>query len=750
MDPAGAQTLNVASDDGYVPIMTACENGHVETAGFLIDQGADVTTKNDRGFNVLSLAALSGSIAMVTLLLDKCGAEAFSGDFVLHGAAEAGEWEVFELVKQYYKLNTLVYDSGMSILHCAASGGSPDIVRIVLDEGDPALLCQKSYDDSTPLQLALENGNVDVARILLDRYAEQSPPIKLESDDAFAAVESSDLDVLKLLFQIDERVCLSARIDDNVTLLMSACRLGYHNTMDYLLTKGFKILDKNGWGTTCLSSYACNGHSSTARFFNDIDWDTALNVRSLDGFTPILYSCLFGQSDPFRRFVLHGASLRDRVKTGWPISAWSVEQASTMHLVASTASIEVAKIIFDTCGPECLQWRDRSGAYPTHYSAAWNDSDYMLEWLHEKGADLSVRTHAGDSVLMLAVARDCRASAGYLIKQGMTPTDRKERIRLLAYASANGGPYVLKLLLKNGFRLEEMELQGLIPLHIAASEGCVTTIQWLLEQGNGWDSKDDHGWTPRDCLKLAKSEDLEDFLKAELPREPSTWLKPTQWCFDSTVADDFAPGADKTVARLHIQPRSDSSNECRSPLRGLTADHYLVPTRETSYFEVAIIECPPTSGIGIGLDGLIGEWKTSGSYFSCLYFGDFGSFMPYIYHEDCFAGPFGQGDTIGCGVDYEAQTIFFTKNGACVGVATDEFPARASPAIYTVEDTLEVHANFGQRPFMFDIANHGYGKKDCAKCYKPNLSVRVRYADYKLWWEETQARKGSTDVVMSD
>ena len=85
-----------------------------------------------------------------------------------------------------------------------------------------------------------------------------------------------------------------------------------------------------------------------------------------------------------------------------------------------------------------------------------------------------------------------------------------------------------------------------------------------------------------------------------------------------------------------------------------------------------------------------------------------------------------------------------------MGVATDEFPARASPAIYTVEDTLEVHANFGQRPFMFDIANHGYGKKDCAKCYKPNLSVRVRYADYKLWWEETQARKGSTDVVMSD
>lgn len=75
------------------------------------------------------------------------------------------------------------------------------------------------------------------------------------------------------------------------------------------------------------------------------------------------------------------------------------------------------------------------------------------------------------------------------------------------------------------------------------------------------------------------------------------------------------------------------------------------------------------SGVAIGLDCFIGEHeRTLGlGYCSYAYYGDDGEFGDGTYEPDEYGPKFNQGDIIGCGVDYHAQQLFFTKNGKCLG-----------------------------------------------------------------------------------
>ena len=69
-------------------------------------------------------------------------------------------------------------------------------------------------------------------------------------------------------------------------------------------------------------------------------------------------------------------------------------------------------------------------------------------------------------------------------------------------------------------------------------------------------------------------------------------------------------------------------------------------------------------------------------------------------------GPsFSTNDIVGCGINFENQTCFFTLNGNYLGVAFRNMPI--SPDLYPTVgvgyDNDSVEVNFGQFPFMYDI-----------------------------------------------
>ncbi|XP_068647186.1 ran-binding protein M homolog isoform X1 [Aristolochia californica] len=70
---------------------------------------------------------------------------------------------------------------------------------------------------------------------------------------------------------------------------------------------------------------------------------------------------------------------------------------------------------------------------------------------------------------------------------------------------------------------------------------------------------------------------------------------------------------------------------------------------------------------------------------------------------ESFGPTFTSGDTIGGGINYATQEFFFTKNGKLVGTVYKDVKGSLFPTIAVHSQNEEVHVNFGQQRFVFDI-----------------------------------------------
>lgn len=86
------------------------------------------------------------------------------------------------------------------------------------------------------------------------------------------------------------------------------------------------------------------------------------------------------------------------------------------------------------------------------------------------------------------------------------------------------------------------------------------------------------------------------------------------------------------------------------------------------------------------------------------YHGDDGGIFHGKGHMIRRFGPrYGTGDTVGCGIDYANQSIFFCLNGQFLGYAFEKVDLSLIPVI-GVDTHIPIGCNFGERPFVFDVS----------------------------------------------
>lgn len=139
------------------------------------------------------------------------------------------------------------------------------------------------------------------------------------------------------------------------------------------------------------------------------------------------------------------------------------------------------------------------------------------------------------------------------------------------------------------------------------------------------------------------------------------------------------------------------------------ADYAMPPRCGIYYYEIRIKSKPKECSVAIGfaqrgfsLERLPGWEANSWAFHSDDGRAFIGSQNGQQYHK-----PFGENDVIGCGVDFNKNQVFFTKNGQDLHVAfKDVLPS--SEAIFPCvgvrkHSTVQISTNFGQQEFLFDI-----------------------------------------------
>ncbi|RYP18542.1 hypothetical protein DL767_009816 [Monosporascus sp. MG133] len=263
---------------------------------------------------------------------------------------------------------------------------------------------------------------------------------------------------------------------------------------------------------------------------------------------------------------------------------------------------------------------------------------------------------------------------------------------------------------------------------VAIESGAVDICRILVSaDGNIISKEDRHGWTP---LMLAIQARQHDIIQLLVPFDTNQLLdkfstrqeilfghKPSAWS-----TDDSNKFKDMTV--------SEDGLELTSPLdpsrweRGFCRANHPVPFGMTRYYyEITVTQAAFTdSVIALGftnrytlLDNLPGWQCCEG--LSWGYHADDGGIFEYSSTSDYAhsIGPkWGMGDTVGCGIDFSRDTIFYTKNGELIGEGSrDVKSSRVFPCVGLNSEGTTIRANFGldnAMPFKYDLERFG---EDC-------------------------------------
>lgn len=162
--------LEIRNDRGRTPIILAArEMGGPGVIAILLDAGADIDAKDNYGATALDLAAWRGTADVVSLLIERGaglpveGSEARS---LLANAASHGLEDLFTTMVEKGVDLRFETEAGGDLLHSAAAGGSPEIIRALVDHGlDPA---GRDLNGWTPLHFAADMNHLGAVRLLVE------------------------------------------------------------------------------------------------------------------------------------------------------------------------------------------------------------------------------------------------------------------------------------------------------------------------------------------------------------------------------------------------------------------------------------------------------------------------------------------------------------------------------------------------------------------------------------------------------
>lgn len=341
----------------YTPLMYAVQYGEIETVRFLLDRGAKVNALDRRGLTPLILAAGKGQSDMISLLLDR-GAEI--------GISSTG---------------TIEKDRRIEIgtaLHRAIQQGNLDAAKLLLQRGAD-INAVTQVKQQTPLVSAMALKYYTEVAELLAAGADPNLPASGIENPLRQAAYQGELAVLRLLLSKGAKPDIQSDADFNPSGLTRsvgssieiAAREGHLHVVGALIDAGCLVDHTTPrYLETPLHAAALSGNTSMCRWLlgkgANLNHRLADNIDSQSGWQP-LHSATWRESPEVVKLLLEkGASPSD--------AAYDAAQKRTpFHLAVLKGNLTIAKLMMDrvvASGPaklaELLAQSDSKGNTALH------------------------------------------------------------------------------------------------------------------------------------------------------------------------------------------------------------------------------------------------------------------------------------------------------------------------------------------------------------------------------------------------
>ena len=301
---AGAP-LDILDESNDTPLGRAVEAGHVEVVRFLIEKGADVDRPSG-GRSPLAASVRSPAIFRLLLATGKAGVESQRA-----ALADAARLNADEVGRE------LIAAGVEADLFAACSFGLRERVEELLRDDPPAIdRPQNDYPRARPLELAIERGQVTLAKWLIDRGAVVE--VKGEWSALATAARCGQLEIAKVL-----RAKTDVRSKDGMgkTPLHAAAQDDQDVMIDWLLKEGADVEARDVYGATPLHSAAYSGATKAVRRLLAAGAD--VDSRNKERETPLHSAALGGQPETAALLIANKADVNARTVRGKTPLFWA-------------------------------------------------------------------------------------------------------------------------------------------------------------------------------------------------------------------------------------------------------------------------------------------------------------------------------------------------------------------------------------------------------------------------------------------
>ncbi len=405
--------------------------------------------------------------------------------YPLHKAAAEGDIEQIEsLISKGVDVN-IKDESSATPLHTAAYYGQRDVAQILIAKG--ANINATNESGQTPLHIAAAFGKKYVPEVLLSNGAQINARDNSGNTPLHVAAGVWHVDTELLQLLLAKGADINARNDIDRTPLHSAV-IGDRNTKngaDFLLANGAMINAKDIGGSTPL--YLAAGRSQKEEVIELLlAKGAAINEKTSEGMAALhIASFKSNQGEIVQLLLNHGADVKITNASNW----------TSLHYAVRANNSRIAELLISKGAN--INARSKDGETPLDM-AARRGAVKICALLVANGAQVDSLDSAIAMGDLVKVQSSINKNTGIEVKN-----------LALCTAAACGQEEIVKLLLSNGAQasVNSKNINGDMPLYLAAKGGYINLVQLLLKGGADVNGKNREGYTP---LHIAAENGYED------------------------------------------------------------------------------------------------------------------------------------------------------------------------------------------------------------------------------------------------